>query len=194
MSTDPLDALLDRLGTGDEAAAAEVFKTCEPYLRLVVRRQLPARLRAKFDSTDIVQSVWADVLDGFRRAGWRFADAAHLRAFLVKVTRNRLIDRYHKHRPALRREKRLEDAELAETPADDPHPSQVAQADELWERMLALCPPGHRELLRLKRQGASLAEIAERTGLHPSSVRRILYELARRLAAERQAPAPGAES
>jgi RNA polymerase sigma factor (sigma-70 family) len=194
MSTDPLDALLDRLGTGDEAAAAEVFKTCEPYLRLVVRRQLPAQLRAKFDSIDIVQSVWADVLDGFRRAGWRFADAAHLRAFLVKVTRNRLIDRYRKHRSALSREERLEDAELAETPADDPHPSQVAQADELWERMLALCPPGHRELLRLKRQGASLAEIAERTGLHPSSVRRILYELARRLAAERQAPAPGAES
>ena len=48
--------------------------------------------------------------------------------------------------------------------------------------MLALCPPAHRPLLDLKRQGCSLAEIAAQTGLHPSSVRRILYELARRLA------------
>jgi RNA polymerase sigma-70 factor (ECF subfamily) len=38
----------------------------------------------------------------------------------------------------------------------------------------------------LKRQGLSLAEIAERTALHEGSVRRILYELARRLAAEKQ--------
>jgi RNA polymerase sigma-70 factor (ECF subfamily) len=48
--------------------------------------------------------------------------------------------------------------------------------------MLALCPPAHHELFRLKRLGLTLSEIASRTGLHPSSVRRILYELARRYA------------
>ena len=32
------------------------------------------------------------------------------------------------------------------------------------------------------RLGALTTEMAERTGLHPSSVRRILYDLARRLA------------
>jgi RNA polymerase sigma-70 factor (ECF subfamily) len=61
-----------------------------------------------------------------------------------------------------------------------PQPSEMAEADELWEEMLALCPPAHRELLRLKRQGVPLAEIAARTGLHESSVRRILYDLSRR--------------
>jgi DNA-binding IclR family transcriptional regulator len=34
----------------------------------------------------------------------------------------------------------------------------------------------------LTRQGFSLGEIAARTGLHESSVRRILYELARKFA------------
>jgi DNA-binding IclR family transcriptional regulator len=38
-------------------------------------------------------------------------------------------------------------------------------------------------------QGVPLAEIADRTGLHQSSVRRILYELAKRLAAARQGSA-----
>ena len=72
-----------------------------------------------------------------------------------------------------------------------PRPSEVAQADELWDRILATCPPAHRELLRLKREGLAVAEIAERTGLHPSSVRRILYDLARRLGIARASDSTG---
>ncbi len=191
--TDPLDALLEKLGSGDDAAAAEVFVACEPILRLVVRRQLPARLRAKFDPVDVVQSVWADLLDGFRSAGWRFTDAAHLRAFLVKVTRNRFIDHMRQLGPALRAEETLADGVLDEAPGEGPRPSEVAAADDLWQRMLLLCPPAHRAILRLKRQGASLEEIARQTGLHPSSVRRVLYTLARRLADDQRARDPRPE-
>src|SRR6516164_6025286 len=98
-----LDLLLDQLCRGDAAAAEKVFRVYEPYLRLVVRRQLSPGLRAKFDSIDVVQSVWADVLDGFRAAGWRFTDVNHLRAFLVKATRNRFIDRVRQHQKAVSR-------------------------------------------------------------------------------------------
>ena len=45
-----------------------------------------------------------------------------------------------------------------------------------------LCPPAHRELLALKRQGATVAEIAVQTHLNEGSVRRILHDLAHRLA------------
>ena len=48
--------------------------------------------------------------------------------------------------------------------------------------MLALCPPAHRNLLLLRREGVPLAEIAARTGLHPGSIRRILRDLARKIA------------
>jgi RNA polymerase sigma-70 factor (ECF subfamily) len=197
MSADPLDDLLDKLCSGDTASAEEVFRAYEPYLRMVVRRMLSAQLRPKFDSIDIVQSVWADVLQGFREAGWRFPSANHLRAFLVKATRNRFLDRVRKHRVALEHEQSLEGTGVgAVAPAPNPQPSEEAQADDLWERMLALCPPAHHELLRLKRQGCSLAEIAERTGLHPSSVRRILYDLARKLAFQEEevASAPEADA
>ena len=93
MSVDPLDDLIERLNKGDIAAAERAFMAYEPYLRMAVRRRLSGALRTKLDSMDIVQSVWADVLSGFRDAGWRFADRSHFRAFLVKVARNRLIDR-----------------------------------------------------------------------------------------------------
>jgi RNA polymerase sigma-70 factor (ECF subfamily) len=61
-------------------------------------------------------------------------------------------------------------------------------------QLLQKCPPAHREILRLKRQGLPLAEIATRTGLHEGSIRRILYDLARRLAVPRRTAStpPGA--
>src|SRR5262245_28189826 len=104
MTEGSLDALLDRLCRGDVTAAEQVFRAYEPYLRKVVRRQLPARLRSRFDSVDIVQSAWRDLLHGFREAGWRFATTAQLQAFLVKVTRNRFIDRYRQHSATADRE------------------------------------------------------------------------------------------
>jgi RNA polymerase sigma factor (sigma-70 family) len=184
MSTDPLDTLLEKLTSGDADAAEKVFVAYEPYLRMVARRHLSPGLRAKFDSLDIVQSVWADVLRGFRDAGWHFADAAHLRAFLVKLTHDRFIDRFRQHRHAVEREQPLVEGEEALS-AQDPQPSEIAQADELWQKMLLLCPPEHREVLRLKREGASSSEIAARTGLHDGSVRRILCTLSRRLTPRR---------
>ena len=193
MSTDPLEGLLEKLSSGDPTAAEQAFLAYEPYLRMVVRRQLPTWLRPKFDSVDVVQSVWADLLDGFRTAGWRFADADHLRAFLVKVTRHRFIDRLRQHERAREREQPLYDSTASQgAVAADPRPSEVAQAEDLWQQMLSLCPPAHHEILRLKRDGLTLDEIARRTDLHPSSIRRILYDLARRLAARRQAAAPDA--
>jgi RNA polymerase sigma factor (sigma-70 family) len=184
MNAHPVDALLEGLCSGDDAAAEQVFLSYKPYLCAIVQRQMPARLRAKFDPMDVVQSIWADVLEGFRRSAWHFADADHLRRFLARVTRNRVIDLTRQQRGALEREQDLGDAGADQLPSSpQPRPSQLAQAEDLWQHILALCPPAHHELLRLKRDGCSLDEIAARTGLHKSSVRRIIYDLGRRLAA-----------
>ncbi len=181
MTNDSLDDLLDRLTQADPSAAEEIYRAYEPYLRMVVRRQLTATMRARFDSADVVQSVWADLVTGFRERQWHFRDADHLRAFLVRVTRNRFIDRLRQQAAADDREMRSL-AEGAEAVAE-PHgsrPSQYAAADELWTQITEDCPPEHRKILELKRSGHSLDEIAQETGLHKSSIRRILYKLARR--------------
>src|SRR5438067_2383157 len=60
-------------------------------------------------------------------------------------------------------------------------PGENAQADELLDRWLEHCSPSHRELLKLRAMGIPLAEIAARTGFHEGSIRRIFYDLARRL-------------
>jgi RNA polymerase sigma-70 factor (ECF subfamily) len=181
MTVSPLDDLLERLSCGDDDAAEQVYRAYEPYLRLVVRRQLPHRLRSKFDSTDVVQSVWVNVLDHLRRSKCSFPTADHLRAFLVKSTRHRLIDRVRQYQPASAVEQPLGAAVTERLAVSrEPRPSEVAQAGDLWSQMLAACPAAHRPLLELKRQGLPLAEIAKSTGLHIDSVRRILRKLARR--------------
>lgn len=186
MSIEHLDELIEKLNGGDVEAAERAFLAYEPYLRMAIRRQLNGPLRSKLDTMDIVQSVWADVLVGFRDAGWRFTDRSHLRAFLMKVARNRLIDRRRQHHRALEQERPLDPAAAQLPSASQPRPSEIAQERELWERMLDECSPGHREILLLKRQGLPNAEIARRIGMHEGSVRRILYDLARRMAIPRR--------
>ena len=180
MTVDPLQRLLDLLGSGDDAAAEQVFRAYEPLLRKIVRRQLRPALRAKLDSSDVVQSVWVDLLHVFREGGQRFASVDHLRAFLVRAACNRLVDHVRHYRP----ERPLAEDEGGLPASAQPGPGEQAQADDLWERMLALSPPEHHELLRLKRQGLSSEEVAARVGLHEGSVRRILRNLARQLALE----------
>lgn len=183
ITSERLVRLCERLNSGDAAAAEEVFRSYEPYLRMVVRRQLSPRLRAKFDSIDVVQSVWANVLDGLRDACWTFTDEGQLRAFLIRLTLNRFISFYRKHRQSLDHEQPLGACPEDLTAWRGDRPSEVMQADELWNQLLDLSPPNHHEVLRLKNRGVPLAEIASQTGFHESSIRRILYKLEDRLQA-----------
>jgi RNA polymerase sigma-70 factor (ECF subfamily) len=194
MSDDRLTRLCERLNSGDEAAAEEIFRSYEPYLRMVVRRQLTPRLRAKFDSIDVVQSVWEKMLPGLRASCWEFRDDAHLRAFLIRLTLNRFVSFYRTHRTSLRHEEQLGSTREAHLESREDRPSEVVQANELWEQLLALTEPSHHELLLLKTKGAPLAEIAERTGLHESSVRRILYRLEDRFDSLRSSERQGQEA
>ncbi len=179
MSGTDIDGVLARLARGETAAADELYTAYSAYVRAVVRRRLSPHLRTKFDSADVAQSVWAQVV---RRAGegWQVGSEPELRATLAVIARRRLATRARTHsRPA----ERAGDAALGDVPtARHSTPSQVARARELWDRLLELCPPEHREVLRLRRDGLPLAEVAARTGLHEGSVRRILRRLFREVA------------
>jgi RNA polymerase sigma-70 factor (ECF subfamily) len=183
MSDESLSTVVEKLAQGDQAAAEQVFRAYEPFLRQVVRRQLSTELRAEFDSIDVVQSVWCDLLQGFRESAWSFEDSARLKAFLVSATRHRFLDRARRYRT---RRRKLAPAQATSrldktVPSGQARPSQILQAEELWDRMLVECNPAHRELLQLKRDGFRIPEIAVRTGLHEDSIRRILRDLACRM-------------
>lgn len=170
----------ERLNNGDADAIDEVFSAYEPHLRMLIRRQLPRRFRAKFDSGDVIQTVWTSLLEGLRQDHRQFSDESHLRAFLVRLALFRFIDLCRQYRLSLGRERPLAILDVLPAAAGD-RPSEILQASQLLDRLMNLCPPSHRELLRLRAIGLPLAEIAARTGYHEGSIRRIFYDLARRL-------------
>jgi RNA polymerase sigma-70 factor (ECF subfamily) len=183
------DDLFDRLSRGEVEAVAALHAAYAPYLRAIVRRQLSDRLRARLDSTDVVQSVWVQVLQQLGKDGWPESES-QLRALLATIARRRLANRARQHARGLAAE-RPTDRGLDTVPdAPRPRPSQVAQADELWDRMLDACPPEHLDVLLLRRDGLTLEEIAGRTGLHEGSVRRILRRLFSDLALRDDPPSP----
>jgi RNA polymerase sigma-70 factor (ECF subfamily) len=177
MTTDRPDDLLDRLSRGEADAADALFRAYTPYLRAVVRRHLSDRVRSQFDSTDVVQSVWVQVVRQLGRDGWQVDSEPQLRGLLATISRRRLVSRV----------RRSDDPAAADGGGGLPQdryatPSESVQADDVWTKLLRLCPPDHHAVLRLKRQGLPLQDIAARTGLHEGSVRRILRRLARDLA------------
>lgn len=179
MSLSAENSLLVALRAGDPGAMERVLSAYEPYLRIVVRRMLSGPLRSKLDSVDVLQSVWADVCGGLQQRAWQFETDQQLRAFLVTAVKHRFVDRWRQNRRALTHEQPL--AEAGALAGRATPPSDSLEAHELWEELLDKCPRQHHAILHSKRRGESLDAIADQQGLHKSSVRRILYQLAQRV-------------
>ncbi|HEY3789591.1 MAG TPA: hypothetical protein VGL71_12095, partial [Urbifossiella sp.] len=131
-------AQLNRAPAEASEAVDALYRAYTPYLRAIVRRNLSNQLQSKFDSMDVVQSVWVQVARQLGEEGWHIENEDQLRALLATIARRRVASR-------TRRTDRL-----SGLPGDDEwddvadgrrsRPSEVAQANELWDQMLRLCP------------------------------------------------------
>ena len=180
---------LKRIQVGDEGAARELLQKYEPEVRLVVRRQLPRLLRSRFDSLDFLQSVWGSFFRRMRDAPTDFEDSRHLVAFLARAAKNKVIDEYRRAaslKNDMHREEPLwGDGRRPKEVADSiDSPSEVAQAQEVFDRLHALLPEERRTILELKAQGLSSKDIGDRLGISERTVQRVLEELRRRMESE----------
>jgi RNA polymerase sigma-70 factor (ECF subfamily) len=173
--------LLARIKAGDEGAARELLARYEPKVRLVVRRQLPRLLRSRFDSLDFLQSVWGSFFHRIRTGPTDLDEEQSLITFLAWAARNKVIDEFRRaatQKQDIRREERLEtqrDQEIALAGGDTP--SQLAQAQETYDRLRDLLPEDRRVILELKAAGYSCREIGERLGMSERTVQRVLEDL-----------------
>jgi RNA polymerase sigma factor (sigma-70 family) len=181
------DALMAGLRAGQPAAYQRLYDDYGRHVLRVVRRKLHHRLRAQYDSTDLLQSVMTSFLAV--PADRRFASPDDLIRFLASITANKVTDKFRHH---LQTDKRDLNREFATgsapdtATAADPTPSQAAIADECWERLTVAQPPAMRQVLLLLRAGYTMKEAADRTGLHPKAIQRALNKLMKRT--ERSGP------
>jgi RNA polymerase sigma-70 factor (ECF subfamily) len=152
------------------------------YILKVVRSRLDDRLRAKFDSLDFVQMVWASFFSepgGFAR----FDNPQRLFRYLAAMARNKVVNEERRRIGDSKRgdgSKRLhEEVGRDVTKLDENTPSQHAMASERLSLLQSIESQRDREAMRLRMQGMAFQEIAERLGLHERTVRRIVERFLR---------------
>jgi len=176
-----IQELLARIKNGDDDAARELLTRYEPKIRLVVRRQLPRLLRSRFDSLDFLQSVWGSFFQKIRSGPNDLDEEQNLVTFLAWAARNKVIDEYRRaasQKQDIKREQRLEttrDKEGGVAAGDTP--SQLAEAQETYERLRELLPDDRQVILELKAAGYSCREIGDRLGMSERTVQRVLENL-----------------
>jgi len=181
--TQESDELIARARAGDQAAWEELFHTCYPKVIRVVRRKLDRPMRSLYDSTDFVSDVMKSLAANLDRLD--FPSLGSLIAFLAHAAEQKVIDEYRRQHTLKRditRERALMTADGADArplalASADPTASQVAQASEACERLLAGQDESERLVIELKRQGYTNVEIAEKTGWNIRKVQRFLKDL-----------------
>ena len=177
------NGLFARARAGDQAAWEELFRTCYPKVVRVVRRKLDRPMRSLYDSTDFASDVMKSLMANLDRLDFPSMDC--LMSFLAQVAEQKVIDEYRR-RHTLKRDVSRERALVTDDGTDlrplvlasaDPTPSQVAQADEVRERLLAGQEEPERVIIELKLQNYSNAEIAVKTGWNLRRVQRFFEKL-----------------
>jgi RNA polymerase sigma factor (sigma-70 family) len=183
-SQQELGILLQRIRDGSQEAAQELCRRYEAHVLRVLRRKLSTKLRAKLDSMDLAQDVWASFFVDARHQ-FDFERPEDLIAFLAKLAQNKLVDtlrqRCRTQKYNINREHPLEGSAAGEAGnvADRrPTPSQVAIAQEKWEQLLHGQPPRSQRILLLLREGHTHQEVARQVGVNEKTVRRLLRKLA----------------
>jgi RNA polymerase sigma factor (sigma-70 family) len=181
-SLDPV-GLLDRARAGDQSAWEELFRTCYPKVVRVVRRKLDRPLRSLYDSTDFASDVMKSLAANLDRLD--FPSIHSLMAFLAQAAEQKVIDEYRR-RHTLKRDIKRERARVDEdgsgareiaVVSSEPTASQLAQADEVRDQLLAGQDEAERKIIELRQLGYSNTEIAQQTGWNIRKVQRFLKDL-----------------
>ena len=184
-SDDEFRRLLEQVQSGSQDAMCQLIERYAPHIVHVVRRNLKRAIRAKFDSVDFVQAVWASFFAA-PQEGVRFDRPEDLVKYLSAIAHNKVVDevrrRMQTNKYNINRERSLEDSTLhlsRRLASQEPSPSEVAVADELWRRLICDLPAHHQQILELRRAGHTLQQIADQLGLNERTVRRVIQGVLR---------------
>jgi RNA polymerase sigma-70 factor, ECF subfamily len=171
--------LLQRARAGDRAAASELFDAYRAQVERAAHRGLGSRLQARFDTADIAQSVFTDML----RELPTFEDRGErsFRAWLAAKVRHKLASKARRQvrSDGLTREERLATALGLGTPDAADGPDAAAAFREDRDRLTALLgtlEPAQNAVIGLfLDEGLSWDEVARRLDLPSAAAARMRY-------------------
>jgi RNA polymerase sigma-70 factor (ECF subfamily) len=140
-------------------------------------------MRSLYDSTDFANDVFKSLVAKSDR--FDFATYEDLLSHLAKAAKQKVIDEYRKQHAQKRdirastRFDALRDADGAgyEPIASDPSPSQVAQARDVEDQLIAGQNAEEVEAIKMKALGFSNEQIAKHFQQHPRKVQRFFKKV-----------------
>jgi len=188
---DSFAVLMTRLQSGEDTAAREVFVRFASRLAGLARRHLDARMSAKVDPEDVVQSAYKSFFLRQREGSLDVGTWDGLWGLLTMITLRKCADRAAYYRA----DKRDVTRETASGAADDsapavadllldrePQPDEAAALAEAVEALFrTIDDPDERAILELSLQGHTATEISEKLGRAERSVRRLREHIRKRL-------------
>ena len=177
--------LVELAAEGSDEAVWTLLQRYSKNILRVVRRHLPAEIRAKVDSTDIVQSVWKSLL----RNETRFdSDCSpdQLIAYLAGMARLKVYET-HRHFTTMKgdvhREQSLSshaEGSTEQVEVRDRRTSQpdvIASARDNWTHAIDASGERGRMIVDMRLRGLTLSEISAEMNVSLSTVRRVLDAL-----------------
>jgi RNA polymerase sigma-70 factor (ECF subfamily) len=181
--------LMDRLRSGEDAAAREVFERFAGRLVALARGRFNRLLTLKVDPEDVVQSAFKSFFVRQREGMLEVGNQGALWNLLTLITLRKCADRAE-YFLAERRDAAREATGSARGDATDawvtaldrePRPEEAVILAETVERLFREVSAHERPVLELTLQGYTTSEISARLGRAERSVRRLREHVRERL-------------
>lgn len=174
--------LMDQLKSGDQDSAGVVFNKYARRLIGLAAARLPAPVRAKEDPEDAVMSAFKSFFARQKKGEFQPEDWDELTTLLTYLTVckvDRRIRKYLAGKRDVRRELIAATNDEGETndfpaTAPDPTPAEAAMVADTVKELMSRLDPTDQEILTLRLQGHTTAEIATTVGRSERTVFRVL--------------------
>jgi len=168
--------LLDRVLKGKPGFERDLVERYTARLLQVARRKLPERMRGRLDPEDIVQSVFRSFFGRLKGGEFSFEDSHDLWRLLTVMTYHKVqntIKHHQRGRRDVRREK-APDASEGALAIETPGPEDVIILYECLERLIGGLPAEYHDIVTLRLEGNTIAEIAKKVSYSQRTVLRVL--------------------
>ena len=174
--------LLARYREGDSQAADQLFYRYLDRLVGLARQRLSKKLTQRVDPEDVVQSVYRSFFARAREGQYAIERRGDLWRLLSAITVNKVLRQVQHHGQQKRNPNREQPVSAdneggrpyAELFAADPSESDAAAVTDELNHLMRNLNPLQRQMLELRLQGASVADVATTVSRSEHTVRRFL--------------------
>lgn len=182
--------LLNRVAEGDSLAENQLYQQFCRKLIALAAVKISTAFRSKVDAEDIVQSVYRSFFIRFRADRVQVESWESLWSFLACVTIRKCSEKSRR----LMAEKRgggtvtslseaIENGAIASNSSPEPSPEELLVLEETIAELLEPFSESQADIIRLRMEGFTFAEIGEKIGRTERTVYRSMNELRDRMAA-----------